>query len=82
MNGYVIKFPNANQGVEVDVIAYHEATSQPYELDLDEGLVEVGKFDAVAVVPKHNTTYRGMKSIIVSNFLELGNIAGASSKMH
>ena len=82
MNGYVIKFPlHDHQGVEVDVVAYHESTNQPYELDLDEGLVEVSKFDAIAVIPKHNTTFRGIKSIVVSNFLELGNIAGASSKM-
>ena len=83
MNGYVIKFPLHNhQGVEVDVVAYHQSTNQPYELDLDEGLVEVGKFDAIAVIPKHNTTFRGIKSIVVSNFLELGSLAGASSKMH
>ena len=82
MNGYVIKFPLHNhQGVEVDVVAYDSKTNQPYELDLDDGLVEVGNFDAIAVIPKHNTTFRGMKSIVINNFLELGNIAGASSKM-
>jgi Immune Mapped Protein 2 (IMP2) N-terminal domain len=82
MNGYVIKFPNCIQGVEVDVVAYHSATSQPYELDLDEGLVEVGDFDAISVIPKHNTTFRGIKSINLNNFLELGNLAGASTKLN
>jgi hypothetical protein len=48
MNGYVIKFPNPKQGVEVDVVLYKTASQQPYELDLDEGLVEVAEFDAIA----------------------------------
>lgn len=48
MNGYVIKFPNPKQGVEVDVVAYRTASQHPYELDLDQGLVEVGDFDAIA----------------------------------
>ena len=82
MNGYVIKFPNSEQGVEVDIVAYKSSTSQPYELDLDEGLVEVGDFDAVAVIPKHNSTFRGIKSIVISNFLELGNLAGASTMLN
>ena len=79
MEGYVIKFPNSEQGVEVDVIAYKKDSEQPYEIDLDEGLIEVGEFDAVAVVPKHNPTFRGVKSLVLSNFLELGNLAGAST---
>jgi hypothetical protein len=72
MNGYVIKFPNSAQGVEVDVIGYKKAREQPIEIDLDEGLIEVGDFDAISVVPKHNDTFRGLKSLIESNFLEMG----------
>ena len=79
MNGYVIKFPNSEQGVEVDVIAYKKDSEQPYEIDMDEGLIEVGEFDAISVVPKHNPTFKGVKSIVLSNFLELGNLAGAST---
>jgi hypothetical protein len=48
MQGYVIKFPNPKQGVEVDIVAYKTASQHPYELDLDQGLMEVGDFDAIA----------------------------------
>ena len=79
--GYVIKFPNAEKGVEVDIVAYRAKEEQPIALDLDEGLLEVGDFDAVAVVPKHNTTFKGVKSIVISNFMELGNLAGAATML-
>eukprot|EP00980_Cylindrotheca_fusiformis_P031462 scaffold26407_cov127-Cylindrotheca_fusiformis.AAC.1 len=36
MDGYVIKFPNSEQGVEVDIIGYKKENEQPIELDLDE----------------------------------------------
>jgi hypothetical protein len=67
--------------VEVDVIGYKRENEQPMELDLDEGLIEVADFDAIAVVPKHNSTFRGIKSIVESNFLEMGNLAGAATTM-
>jgi len=76
--GYVIKFPNAEQGVEVDVVAYRAKDEQPVALELDEGLIEVSEFDAVAVIPRHNSTFKGIKSIVLSNFMELGNMAGAA----
>lgn len=79
--GYVIKFPNAEKGVEVDVVAYRAKEEQPIPLDLDEGLIEVSEFDAVAIIPKHNTTFKGVKSIVVSNFMELGNLAGAATTL-
>jgi hypothetical protein len=81
MNGYVIKFPNSEQGVEVDVVAYKKEEEQPYSLDLDECLVEVCDFEAIAVIPKHNPTFKGVKSIVITNFLELGNMVGASTTM-
>lgn len=79
MGGYVIKFPNSGQGgVEVDVIGYKKQSEEPIELDLDEGLIEVADFDGVAVVPKENPTFRGIKTINESNFLDMGNLAGAA----
>jgi hypothetical protein len=71
-NGYVIKFPNSEQGVEVDVIGYKSEEERAYELDLDAGLIEVGKFDAIAVVPKHNTAYHGIHKISHNFFIESG----------
>jgi hypothetical protein len=81
MNGKVIKFPNADQGVEVDVYGYRSAEQQPQILQLDEGLVDVSELDAVAVIPKHNPKFQGIKSLQMSTFLEWGNVIGASTTM-
>ncbi|KAG7353264.1 hypothetical protein IV203_009313 [Nitzschia inconspicua] len=80
-NGYVIKFPNSEQGVEVDVIGYKTEEEKAYELDLDAGLIEVGVFDAIAVVPKHNSTFHGVHTIVKTNFIEMGQLAGAASTL-
>jgi hypothetical protein len=77
MNGSIIKFPNAEQGVEVDIYGFKN--DQPFFLDLDEGLVDITEFNAVAVVPKHNVNFQGIKSLVMSNFLDRGNIAGATT---
>jgi hypothetical protein len=81
MNGKVIKFPNADQGVEVDIYGYSQAEQQPQMLYLDEGLVDVSELDAVAVIPKHNPKFQGIKSLQVSTFLEWGSITGASTTL-
>ena len=78
---YVIKFPNAQKGVEVDLIGFIKREERIVELNLDDGLVEVAAFDAIACVPKYNTTFRGLKSIGLTNFVEKGNIAGAATTM-
>ena len=80
-NRYVIKFPNAPQGVEVDVVGYKTKEEKAYELDLDAGLLEVGELDAVAVVPKHNPTFHGIHTINKTNFLEMGQLAGAATTL-
>jgi len=80
-NGYVIKFPNSEQGVEVDVIGYKTSEEKAYELDLDAGLIEVGVFDAIAVVPKHNPTFHGVHTIVKNSFLEMGQLAGSATTL-
>lgn len=80
-NGYVIKFPNSEQGVEVDVIGYKKEEEKAYELDLDAGLIEVGPFDAISVVPKHNPTFHGIHKMPQQIFLESGNTAGAATTL-
>lgn len=79
--GRVIKFPNAIQGVEVDIYGYRQSDSHPDFLNLDDELVDVNIYDAIAVVPRHKEFLRGVKSIVASNFLEMGSLAGASSTM-
>lgn len=80
-DGYVIKFPNSEQGVEVDIFGYKNSEEKACELDLDASLVEVGALDAVAVVPKHNTTFRGIHNMPQQLFVESGNKSGAATTM-
>mmetsp|Transcript_35060 Transcript_35060/g.49784 ORF Transcript_35060/g.49784 Transcript_35060/m.49784 type:complete len:181 (-) Transcript_35060:136-678(-) len=81
MNGKVIKFPNAEKGVEVDVYAFKQSENQPFFLDLDQSLVDVCGFDAIAVVPRHNVNFQGVKTLALNNFLERGNLAGATTTL-
>lgn len=79
-NGRVIQFEQ-HQSVPVDVYAYLAAKNQPVMLDLDNGLVDIGLYDAVAVMPKHHNFMKGVQTIQLQNFLEKGNLAGASTLM-
>lgn len=81
MQGSIIKFPNADQGVEVDIYAFRSSDNQPVFLDVDEGMVNVSEFDAVAVLPKHNVNFQGIHTLAMNNFLERGNIAGATTML-
>jgi hypothetical protein len=72
---------NSEQGVEVDIFGYKNDEEKALELDLDAGLVEVAPLDAVAVVPKYNTTFHGIHNMPPLLFLESGNKSGASTTM-
>lgn len=78
-DGYVVKFPNSKQGVEVDVFGYKTDEEKAFELNLDAGLIEVGSLDALSVVPKHNTTFHGIHKMPLQLFVESGNNCGAST---
>jgi hypothetical protein len=78
--GLVIAF-TAQQGVAVDVYGYITSKQRPELLDLESGLVDVSIYDAITVMPKDHEFMKGVKSIVQSNFLELGNLAGASTTM-
>jgi hypothetical protein len=82
MNGKVIQFTPETQGVRVDVFAFNQATNHPYMLDLESGLTDVKDYDAIAVMPKHHEFMLGVKSMDGNTFLELGNLAGASTTMN
>lgn len=79
--GYVIQF-HAAQGVAVDVYGYRKDKQQPVHIPIEQGLVNVGEYDAVAVMPKNHEFLKGVKTIGYSNFLEMGNLAGASTTMN
>ena len=72
---------NSEQGVEVDIFGYKNSEEKACELDLDAGLVEVGQLDAVAVVPKYNTTFQGIHNMPQQLFVESGNKSGAATTM-
>ncbi|EEC44585.1 predicted protein [Phaeodactylum tricornutum CCAP 1055/1] len=78
--GKVIQF-FPTQSVPVDVYAFIQARNAPQLLPLEDGLVDISEYDAIAVMPRHHEFMKGVKSIAVSNFLELGNLAGASTTM-
>ena len=77
----MIYIANSEQGVEVDVIGYKNEEEKAYELDLDAGLIEVGSFDAIAVVPKHNSTFHGIHKMPHQIFFESGNNSGAATTL-
>jgi len=77
--GKLIKFPNSDQGVEVDIYGFSLQHDTPTFLELDKGLVDMQTLDAVSVVPKHNVNFQGVHSLAQSNFLDRGNLAGAAT---
>ena len=56
-------------------------TERAFELDLDAGLIEVGVFDAIAIVPKHNSTFHGIHTLVKNSFMEMGQLAGAATTL-
>lgn len=78
--GRAIMFTPA-QGVPVDIYGYVSKDQKPIHLDMQSGLVDVTPYDAFAVIPRHASFLKGVKSIVMSNFLELGTMAGASTRV-
>jgi hypothetical protein len=76
-----IAFVVHGQGVAVDVYGYKQAQNQPELLPLERGMTDLSNYDGIAVMPKHHEFLKGVKSIAVSNFLELGNLAGATTTL-
>lgn len=81
-HGKIIQFKPRYQGVDVDIYGYNKTDSQPTLLNLDVELIDISMYDAVAVMPKHHEFLKGVKSIPMTQFLELGNLAGATTMMN
>jgi hypothetical protein len=77
----VIAFQVHGQGVPVDVYGYTVSQNAPEYIQLEDGMTDFRKYDAIAVMQKHHEFLKGVKSIHVSSFLELGGIAGASTML-
>jgi hypothetical protein len=77
----VISFQVRGQGVPVDVYGYTVSKNAPEYIELEEGMTDLAKYDAIAVMQKHHEFLKGVKSIHVSNFCELAGIAGASTML-
>lgn len=80
--GKIIQFVPVSQGVSVDIYGYKLSENQPLLLDLHQQLTSLSSYDAVAVMPKHHEFLKGVKSIGMTQFLELGNLAGATTKLN
>ena len=78
-DGVVQKFSRGGTGVEVDVYGFDGWESKSYQLNLGKHGVDMSKFDAVAVVPKHKDFLQGVTTLGLSTFLEKGSVAGASA---
>jgi len=77
--GSVIQF-TPEQGVDVDIYGFVQSKCHPEFLSLDR-MVDIGEYDAIAVMPKHHEFLKGVQSLPMSTFLEKGNIAGASTML-
>lgn len=77
--GSVVKFPNEGPGVEVDIYGYNKDDTGPTLLNLDDGACDVSELEGVVVLPKHNDTYTGVKSMTVQAFLTKGSAGAASA---
>lgn len=72
--------PNPETAMKVDIYGFSAKDGVSY-LDMDDKLVDVSKLDAVAVVPKENDRFKGVKGLTEIGFLELGQLEGASLKL-
>lgn len=79
--GRVIQFTPETQGLPVDVYGYNQAASSCQLLELNDGLIDLEGVDAVAVMAKNHEFLKGVKTIGMNNFMDLGNIAGATTKL-
>lgn len=77
--GRVIQFTPETQGIPVDVYGYHQASNSCHLLDLEAGLIDLDQIDAVAVMARHHEFLKGVKTIQMQNFMEMGNVAGATT---
>lgn len=83
--GRVQKVDNPQQGLKVDIYGwYADGTVCPLcQQELDgNALVDVSNLNAVAVVPHANDRFVGVKHLTELAFLQLGDLEGASLKLH
>jgi hypothetical protein len=77
--GRVIQFTPETQGLPVDVYGYHQADNSCRLLEVCEGLIDLNQVDAVAVMARNHEFLKGVKTIGMNNFMDLGNIAGGTT---
>ncbi|KAL7482153.1 hypothetical protein ACHAW6_007840 [Cyclotella cf. meneghiniana] len=77
-NGRVTFYSPIEQGIEVDVYVYFNDGSRMENLDFQGGSImyDVSNVDAVAVVPRLNDAYSGLKSMDITQFSNKGNLCG------
>ena len=80
MNGRVQIFHVPEQGVEVDIYGFDSSRSRPHHFSEDR-VIDLHRFDAVAVVPKNKNHLQGVKSFDMTTFLGKGSVAGSSTTL-
>jgi hypothetical protein len=75
----VIAFQVYGQGVPVDIYGYTSSCNAPEYVQLEDAMTDFSKYDAIAVMQKHHEFLKGVHSLHISNFLDLGGIAGATT---
>lgn len=79
--GRVQKVNNPQQGLKIDIYGWF-ADGTVCPLCQQQDLVDVSHLDAVAVVPQANDRFVGVKQLTELAFLQLGDLEGASLKLH
>ena len=80
MRGMVTMFKVLGAGVQVDVYAF-DNDGFVNLLNLESGFFDVSNFVAVAVVPSKKDFLQGVKTVTTLTFLEMGAIAGFSTRL-
>ncbi len=81
-NGRVTFFSPIEQGIEVDVYAYFKDGSRSEQLDFGGNkMYDVKNADAVAVIPRSNDAFTGVKSMDMTQFSNKGNLCGNATTL-
>jgi len=77
--GSVCKW-SQHQRIELDIYVFFDDSCEIQKIE-DGELFDVSEIDAVAVLPKGNTTFTGVHSGEIGNFLNKGHAAGVSMRI-
>ena len=80
MRGRLQIYSVPTQGVEVDIYGFNASRLRPEQFKKNR-VIDLARYDAVAVVPKNKNHLQGVKCLKTSTFLEKGSVAGSSTTL-